>query len=109
MNKNDFINLQIGDDVCSIVTGAIFEIVEISKSTGKIKIKTWKTSEVCEYSKNDLLKHFDVSEITTAKNCWNVYAKAVGGKTFNGKPLPKFKDLKQQKIGWIAVAKLMKT
>lgn len=105
MNKNDFINLEIGDDICLIANVCIYKIIEIAD---KIKIKRWKDSEVFEYPKSDFLKLFEVSETTTAKNCWNVYAKAVGGKTFDGKPLPKFKDLKQQKIGWLAIARLMK-
>lgn len=108
MNIYDFINLEIGDDVCLIATGAIYEIVEISGSAEKIKIKAWKDSEFCEYLQSDILNNFDVSEITAAENCWNVYAEAVGGKTFDNKPLPEFKDLRQQRIGWIAVAKLMR-
>lgn len=32
---------------------------------------------------------------------WDAYAKAVGGITFDGKPLPEWKDLgERQKNGW---------
>jgi len=40
----------------------------------------------------------------TGEQCWDIYAEAVGGKTFDGKPLPKFQDLGTQKKGWLAVA-----
>lgn len=43
----------------------------------------------------------------TAKECWNVYAKAVGGKTYDGKPLPEYSKLGTQKKGWLSVAKLL--
>lgn len=43
----------------------------------------------------------------TAKECWGAYAVAVGGKTFDGKPLPEFDKLGKQQKGWEAVAKLM--
>ncbi len=39
-----------------------------------------------------------------AEQLWDVYAKAVGGKTFDGKPLPNFDKLGTQKTGWFQVA-----
>lgn len=47
------------------------------------------------------LKEFTPDEI------WVEYSKAVGGKTYDGKPLPKFNDLGKQQVGWVAVAKLV--
>lgn len=43
-----------------------------------------------------------------AQTLWEVYAKALDGKTFDGKPLPKFQDLGSQKKGWKAVADFIK-
>ena len=40
----------------------------------------------------------------TAESLWNVYCEAVGGKTYDGKPLPKFSELGTQMKGWEAVA-----
>ncbi len=39
-----------------------------------------------------------------AEQIWDIYAEAVGGKTFDGKPLPKFADLGKQQVGWLAIA-----
>jgi len=41
----------------------------------------------------------------TGKQVWDVYAKAVGGKTFDDKPLPEFDKLGAQQKGWVEVAK----
>ncbi len=43
----------------------------------------------------------------TAEQLWDVYAEAVGGKTFDGKPLPKYDELGKQQVGWLAVADAM--
>ncbi len=40
----------------------------------------------------------------TAEQLWDIYAEAVGGKTFDGKPLPKFDELGKQQVGWLAIA-----
>jgi len=45
------------------------------------------------------------TEQTEAKAAWKAYAVAVGGKTFDGKPLPTWDELgERQKKGWIAAA-----
>ena len=51
-------------------------------------------SKIAEMSANKL----------TAADLWDVYCKAVGGKTFDGKPLPEFSELGTQMRGWEAVA-----
>ncbi len=40
----------------------------------------------------------------TAEQLWDAYSEAVGGKTFEGKPLPKFSKLGKQQVGWLAIA-----
>ncbi len=40
----------------------------------------------------------------SAEQIWDIYAEAVGGKTFDGKPLPKFDKLGKQQVGWLAIA-----
>ncbi len=40
----------------------------------------------------------------SAEQLWDVYAEAVSGKTFDGKPLPKFSKLGKQQVGWLAIA-----
>ena len=84
MNKNEFLDLEVGSDVVSYQSNNIFNILEFSENAQKIKMKRWKDSKVFSYSQLYFLKQFCVSEITTAETCWNTYAKAVGGKTFDG-------------------------
>ena len=40
----------------------------------------------------------------TPQKIWDVYANAVGGVTFDGKPLPEYDALGKQQSGWQAVA-----
>lgn len=43
--------------------------------------------------------------MTAAQKAWAAYAAAVGGKTFDGKPLPTWDQLGElQKAGWVAAA-----
>lgn len=44
-----------------------------------------------------------------ARIAWDAYAVAVGGKTFDGKPLPTYEQLGEtQKAGWAAAAEAIK-
>ncbi len=45
-----------------------------------------------------------IMKTLTAEQLWDIYAEAVGGKTFDGKPLPKFDELGKQQVGWLAIA-----
>lgn len=57
---------------------------------------------MCETDKQPLITK--VTNSTTAKDLYLVYSKAVGHKTYNGKPLPKYSELGGQQVGWIAMA-----
>lgn len=43
----------------------------------------------------------------TGKELWDEYAEAVGGKTFDDKPLPEYSKLGSQQKGWLAIVKLV--
>lgn len=45
----------------------------------------------------------------TPEEIYQAYAKGVGGKTYDGKPLPDFYDLGSQRKGWIAVEKFIRS
>jgi len=46
-------------------------------------------------------------ESYTGKQLYDVYVKAVGGKTFDDKPLPTFDKLGTQQKGWIEISTLV--
>ncbi len=49
-------------------------------------------------------KHFDSDE-TVARKIWDIYVKAAGGKTYDGKPLPTWDELGEERQRcWFAVA-----
>ncbi len=71
-----------------------------------IKLKGFETAvKAGEVAMLSLLKsQRDKVTPLLAEQLWDIYAKAVGGKTFDGKPLPKFSKLGTQQTGWFEVA-----
>lgn len=59
---------------------------------------------------NDTISEMQVAQKNknfTAKQLWDGYAEAVGGKTSDDKPLPEYSKLGTQQKGWIAITKLV--
>jgi hypothetical protein len=60
MKINEFVNLEIGDEVMD-ENHKIFQIIDISVDAQKIEIKKWSDSKITVYSQFDFRKHFDVA------------------------------------------------
>lgn len=101
------------------VLGCDTDTISIFLNVKKINEKDLKDDEIALLkselnSSNEAIKGMQ-SEMDNLKNknkftgkqIWDIYAEAVGGKTFDGKPLPEYSKLGTQQKGWIAVVKLV--